>query len=92
MLHGIPAEFLRINKITQNFRTAFSLVLLEMLLKREKNCACGKNIFFPPFFIPLLSPVRGTESANACRLILMGRAHNTKAAHFTLLQHNKRLS
>lgn len=45
MLHGIPAEFLRINKITQNFRTAFSLVLLEMLLKEEKNCACGKTYF-----------------------------------------------
>lgn len=47
MLHGIPAQFLRINKITQNFRTAFSLVLLEMLLMGEKNCF----VFFPPYLV-----------------------------------------
>lgn len=34
---GNPAQFLRINKITQDFGTAFLLVLLEMLLMGEKN-------------------------------------------------------
>lgn len=68
MLHEIPAQFLRINKITQNFRSAFPMVLLEMLFfsflfsSRKCNKLEEKQIFFSLFFFPFPSPVGGTES------------------------------
>lgn len=77
MLHGIPAQFLRINKITQNFRTAFPPVLLEMLLMGEKNCffsSCRECSELVEKHISSLSPpppplflfVGDTESVYLC--------------------------
>lgn len=92
---GNPAQFLRINKITQDFVTAFLLVLLEMknwyysfqFLEKCSELVRKKNTFsfLLLFLYFILSVAQVFVFVRVCQLILMGLAERTKAAHFTPL-------
>lgn len=102
MLHGIPAQFLRM-KITKNFRSAFHLYYWKCLWWESKTdffffsssfSESSELFFFNMFaFLLSLSPSFSCQClcACVCEVILMGQAQSTKDAYFTLLQHNKRL-
>lgn len=86
--------------ITQNFSSAISFVILEMLFVAERkefwgsgecNKLVKKTYFCSRSYFLIFPPVGGTDSVWVCQPVLMGLAASTRAARFTILQYNKRV-